>query len=167
MTFSLCLTTGLVLMDQSMMAGVGNIYRAEILFKAKVHPETPANSLSRELFELVWHHSVDLLQRGFKTGSILTVDPEDARKLGQPWTRRYGSPRGTPCLILTELGLHYQHIIKPSPISLGLSASGCRLLIVGRFVFDQCKFATQLVLSSGESVIRSEIYLLFVTYFSP
>ncbi|MEW5301720.1 MAG: hypothetical protein WDW36_004561 [Sanguina aurantia] len=80
---------GLVLMDQSMMAGVGNIYRAEILFKAKVHPETPANSLSRALFDLVWQHSVDLLQRGFKSGSILTVDPEDARKLGQPWTRRY------------------------------------------------------------------------------
>lgn len=78
-------------MDQSMMAGVGNIYRAEILFKAKVHPETPANSLSRELFDLVWAHSVDLLQRGFKTGSILTVDPADAKKLGQPWTRRFVS----------------------------------------------------------------------------
>lgn len=93
MSFTLHMITGLVLMDQSMMAGVGNIYRAEILFKAKVHPETPANSLSRELFDLVWHHSVDLLQRGFKSGSILTVDPEDARKLGQPWTRRYASLR--------------------------------------------------------------------------
>ena len=30
-----------------------------------------------------------LLQRGFKTGSILTVDPADAQRLGEPWTRRY------------------------------------------------------------------------------
>ena len=32
-------SVGLALMDQSMFAGVGNIYRAEILFKAGVHPE--------------------------------------------------------------------------------------------------------------------------------
>ena len=30
-----------------------------------------------------------LLQRGFVTGSILTVDPDEAAVLGQPWTRRY------------------------------------------------------------------------------
>lgn len=45
---------GLVLMDQSMMAGVGNIYRAEILFKAGVHPETPASAISREQFDKIW-----------------------------------------------------------------------------------------------------------------
>ncbi len=45
---------GLVLMDQSMMAGVGNIYRAEILFKAAVHPETPASAISREQFDKIW-----------------------------------------------------------------------------------------------------------------
>lgn len=34
-------------------------------------------------------HAVVLLQRGFLTGSILTVDPEEAAVLGPPWTRRY------------------------------------------------------------------------------
>ncbi|GAX84584.1 hypothetical protein CEUSTIGMA_g12005.t1 [Chlamydomonas eustigma] len=80
---------GLVLMSQDMVAGIGNIYRAEILFKAGVHPEQPAASVDRDSFDRIWFHSVTLLQRGFVTGSILTVDPEDAAVLGQPWTRRY------------------------------------------------------------------------------
>lgn len=80
---------GALLMDQSFFCGVGNIYRAEICFKASVHPEQPAASLTREQFDEVWRHTVLLLQRGFQTGSILTVDPEEAKVLGAPWTRRY------------------------------------------------------------------------------
>lgn len=57
--------------------------------QARVHPEQPANTISREEFDRVWRHSVLLLQRGFLTGSILTVDDEDAEKMGPPWTRRY------------------------------------------------------------------------------
>lgn len=37
--------------------------------------------------EAIWRHSVDLLQRGFRLGSIVTVDPEEG--LPAPWTRRY------------------------------------------------------------------------------
>ena len=55
-----------------------------------MHPEQPGNTLSREEFDRVWEHSVLLLQRGFKEGSILTVDPDEAKKLGRPWTRRRG-----------------------------------------------------------------------------
>lgn len=80
---------GLLLMDQSVIAGVGNIYRAEILFKAGIHPEQPGYTLKREEFDVVWRHCVELLRRGFETGSILTVDPEEALVLGSPWTRRY------------------------------------------------------------------------------
>ncbi|KAL3147956.1 hypothetical protein ABBQ38_014251 [Trebouxia sp. C0009 RCD-2024] len=80
---------GGLLMDQTTVAGIGNIYRAEILFKAGVHPEQPGRTVSRESFETLWKHSVLLLQRGFKTGSIITVDEEEAKKLGKPWTRRY------------------------------------------------------------------------------
>ncbi|KAH8066701.1 hypothetical protein JL720_12694 [Aureococcus anophagefferens] len=38
-------------------------------------------------FDLIWHHTVELLKRGYATGSILTVDKEDERKYGQ--IRRY------------------------------------------------------------------------------
>jgi formamidopyrimidine-DNA glycosylase len=80
---------GSLVMNQSIVAGVGNIYRAEILFKSRVHPEQPGNTISRSTFDIIWHHSVSLLRRGFETGSILTVDPEEAAVLGQPWTQRY------------------------------------------------------------------------------
>ena len=78
---------GLVLMDQSFVAGLGNIYRAEVLFVAGVHPETPAFMVTRDRFEAIWRYSVSLLQAGFATGSIITVDP--AENLPSPWTRRY------------------------------------------------------------------------------
>ena len=53
-----------------------------------MHPEQPSNTVDRAAFERIWRQCVLLLQRGFKTGSILTVDPEEADKLGRPWTRR-------------------------------------------------------------------------------
>lgn len=76
---------GALIMDQSFFSGPGNIYRAEILLKAGVHPEIRGNELDRPSFDKVWHHTVDLLQRGYTTGSILTVDESDAR----PGLRRY------------------------------------------------------------------------------
>ena len=60
--------------------------------QAGVHPEQPGNTVDREAFERIWRHSVLLLQRGFKEGSILTVDPAEAKILGPPWTRRQVPP---------------------------------------------------------------------------
>ena len=80
-------SVGLLLMDQTVIAGLGNIYRAEVLFKAGIHPEQPGNTISKEAFDRIWDISKDLLFRGFQTGSILTVDPEE--NLPPPWTRRY------------------------------------------------------------------------------
>lgn len=37
-----------LLMDQSCISGIGNIYANEALWMAKIHPETPANRISRE-----------------------------------------------------------------------------------------------------------------------
>jgi len=42
---------GLVLMDQSVVAGIGNVYRAELLFRAELDPHTPANTLDRTVLE--------------------------------------------------------------------------------------------------------------------
>ena len=61
---------------------------ATLSVQAGVHPEQPSNTVDRAAFERIWRHCVLLLQRGFKTGSILTVEPEEADKLGRPWTRR-------------------------------------------------------------------------------
>ncbi|XRB19699.1 endonuclease 8 [Pseudoscourfieldia marina] len=78
---------GLALMDQNTVAGIGNIYRAEILFRAGIHPEEPCGNLTREQLQTIWNESVVCLKRGFETGSILTVDPKEG--LPEPWTRRY------------------------------------------------------------------------------
>lgn len=65
---------GLLLMDQSVMAGIGNIYRSEILWRQKVHPDTPGNRITREIFDRLWGDAVYLLKIGVKTNSIITVD---------------------------------------------------------------------------------------------
>ena len=80
---------GELVMDQSFFCGPGNIYRAEILFKAGVHPNIPGVNVGRERFDRIWHHTVELLRRGYECGSILTVDPDEARALGTPSLRRY------------------------------------------------------------------------------
>ena len=80
---------GALIMDQSYFTGPGNIYRAEICFKAGIHPNRLGNTLLRQEFDTVWYHTKDLLERGYATGSILTVDPEEALALGKPRMRRY------------------------------------------------------------------------------
>jgi len=80
---------GALIMDQSYFTGPGNIYRAEICFKAGIHPNRLGKTLIRQEFDSVWYHTKDLLERGYTTGSILTVDPEEAQALGKPRMRRY------------------------------------------------------------------------------
>ncbi len=80
---------GALIMDQSYFTGPGNIYRCEILFKAGVHPDKKGKDLEEDEFRRIWYHTVALLKRGYETGSILTVDPEEAKALGKPKMRRY------------------------------------------------------------------------------
>ena len=65
---------GALIMDQNYFNGTGNIYRAEILFKARIHPNQLGQDLSRAQFDEVWRHSVELMRRGFTEGAINTVD---------------------------------------------------------------------------------------------
>jgi len=75
---------GAALMDQSVLAGVGNVYRAEILNVFGLHPEAPANSVSREQFDAMWAQLVDWLRHGVKDQVIITVDP---KAIGKPRSR--------------------------------------------------------------------------------
>lgn len=65
---------GQLLMDQSVLAGIGNIYRTEILWRQKVHPELPGKRVDRATFDQLWADSVKLLQLGVKHNAIITVD---------------------------------------------------------------------------------------------
>jgi endonuclease-8 len=63
---------GQALLDQSVMAGVGNVYRAEALFTHRIHPLRPANELSRAEFDAVWKTLVRLLRKGVRDQRIAT-----------------------------------------------------------------------------------------------
>ena len=50
------------------MAGLGNIYVDEVLWAAKVHPETPANKLSKAAMKRVHDQTIAILQLGIAKG---------------------------------------------------------------------------------------------------
>jgi endonuclease VIII len=67
---------GALLMDQKVLAGVGNVYRAELLFRHRIHPLRPGNTLRRGQFEAMWWDLVELMRYGVGTGRIDTVRDE-------------------------------------------------------------------------------------------
>ena len=68
---------GAALLEQSVVAGIGNVYRAELLFVCGIHPETPANALGVEDAGRLWEVVVAELRHGRRVGRIVTVDPAD------------------------------------------------------------------------------------------
>ncbi|HEY0487686.1 MAG TPA: DNA-formamidopyrimidine glycosylase family protein [Mycobacteriales bacterium] len=76
---------GLLLMDQSVVAGVGNVYRAEVLFRHGVDPHRPGLSLDRACWDALWADLVALLRAGVRAGRIVTTRPEHRdRRTGTP-----------------------------------------------------------------------------------
>lgn len=65
---------GLALMNQEVISGIGNVYRAEILFRAGINPHTPGTQVSIEQLTQIWNDSVQLLKVGVKTGFMITRD---------------------------------------------------------------------------------------------
>lgn len=62
-----------LLMDQSVVAGVGNVYRSEVLHRLRVNPHTTGKQLKRHTWEAIWADLVRLLPLGVATGRIVTV----------------------------------------------------------------------------------------------
>lgn len=69
---------GEALMDQNVIAGVGNIYRAEALFAARLSPFVPAREVSERKLRRVWDWLVEYMARGVESGRITTIGREDA-----------------------------------------------------------------------------------------
>lgn len=65
---------GLLLMDQSVVCGIGNVYRAEILYRARLNPHTPGKNLSEDVVRALWKDWSHLLHVGVQTGIMLTMD---------------------------------------------------------------------------------------------
>lgn len=74
---------GQLLMDQSVVSGIGNVYRAEILFRAQQNPHTPGRDVPGEVVRGMWRDWVRLLSIGVETGQMMTMDdlsPDGYRK---------------------------------------------------------------------------------------
>lgn len=65
---------GLLLMDQSVIAGIGNVYRAEPLFRAGLNPYTPGKLVPKETLRELWRDWAHLLEIGIRTGQMLTME---------------------------------------------------------------------------------------------
>lgn len=68
---------GAQLMDQSRLAGVGNVYRAEILFRHRISPFRPGTGLSADDWSAIWPDLVTLMRAGVKSGRIITTEKAD------------------------------------------------------------------------------------------
>ncbi|MDT0117931.1 DNA-formamidopyrimidine glycosylase family protein [Microbacterium sp. PRF11] len=68
---------GLLLMDQSVVSGIGNVYRAELLFRARQNPHTPGREVPEEVVRGLWRDWARLLPIGVETGQMMTMDDLD------------------------------------------------------------------------------------------
>lgn len=95
---------GAILMDQKVIGGIGNIYRAEGLFRLQLNPHTPAKTLSRHIHAEIWADQVHLLGIGVETGHIITTEPEHRPgvELDQAWPEHANyvyQRHGQTCLV--------------------------------------------------------------------
>ncbi|GAB2448910.1 formamidopyrimidine-DNA glycosylase [Conyzicola lurida] len=107
---------GLILMDQNVVSGIGNVYRAELLFRARLDPHKPGKLVPRETLEELWADWTYLLGVGVSTGQMMTMDGlshEDyvnalARRDDRHWVyHRAGKPCrvcGTPIVMEVAAG---------------------------------------------------------------
>ena len=61
-----------LLMDQKVISGIGNIYRAEILWLRRLNPMTRGVDISEKELRGLWDEMRALLQVGVETNSIIT-----------------------------------------------------------------------------------------------
>ena len=65
-----------LLMDQAVVSGIGNVYRAELLFRHEVPPLLPGRDLGPLRWNVMWSDLVTLMRAGLRTGRIVTTRPE-------------------------------------------------------------------------------------------
>ncbi len=105
----------LLLMDQSVVSGIGNVYRAELLFRARLNPHTPGRDVPEEVVRELWRDWSRLLAIGVATGQMMTMDDLDEEAYRKAMAHRDDRHwvyhrAGLPCrvcgtaIVLEELG---------------------------------------------------------------
>jgi formamidopyrimidine-DNA glycosylase len=107
-----------LLLNQSFVSGVGNIYADELLFAARIHPKTPVKRLSKQRIQTLHRHLTELLQLAIQhRGSSISDYVNSAGERGsfQDLHNVYGKA-GEPCprcghairrIVLAQRGTHY------------------------------------------------------------
>ena len=93
-----------LLMDQKVIAGIGNVYRAELLFRHRIDPFRPGRLHRRARpGARMWADLVTLMAAGVRSGRIVTVRTEDRPRARGRLTREesvYVYRRtGLPCRV--------------------------------------------------------------------
>jgi DNA-formamidopyrimidine glycosylase len=84
-------------LDQRVMAGVGNIYKSEGLFLAGIDPRRPAASVSREELDRFWDAVIPIMWEGTESWGRTKTTPPELRERGH--TRWVYQRKGKPCLV--------------------------------------------------------------------
>ena len=97
------IAVGALVMDQSVIAGIGNVYRAELLFRARIAPLPPGTSLGTMEFARFWRDTRTVMRDGVRDRRMITTRPADRpHRAGavHPNERFYVYHRtGRPCFI--------------------------------------------------------------------
>ncbi len=68
---------GVLLMEQDVMAGIGNIYRAELLFRARLSPFVIGAEVPAATLKAIWKDAIPLMKTGMVDRRIVTTLPKD------------------------------------------------------------------------------------------
>lgn len=94
-----------LLLDQSLICGIGNIYAQEALFLAKIDPRRPANSLSSKEVKLLLDKIIFVLREGIKHrgSSVDSYRDTNGKKGGMEERLKVYDRKGKPCFICKGL----------------------------------------------------------------
>ncbi|MBD0709720.1 MULTISPECIES: Fpg/Nei family DNA glycosylase [unclassified Streptomyces] len=78
-------TIAALLLDQKVIAGVGNVYRAEVLFRHGIDPYRAGRDLTADEWAAIWTDLAALMREGVRLNRIDTVRPEHTPEaMGRP-----------------------------------------------------------------------------------
>jgi endonuclease-8 len=67
---------GALLMNQQVVAGIGNVYRAELLFRHRISPWLPGSAVGREQWLALWDDIAALMRVAVERGQLITIEGE-------------------------------------------------------------------------------------------
>jgi formamidopyrimidine-DNA glycosylase len=107
-----------LLLDQTVLAGIGNIYADESLFLAGIHPQTSSNRLRKSRLSELWRATKTILERAIETGGSSISDYVSPEGIAGSYQNEHGvyDREGQPCpccgdpikrIVVGQRGTHF------------------------------------------------------------